>query len=338
VSRSQAAQCADEPPRAVVERAAAWHARLSDEAASADDYAAFERWRAADPTHALAWQRLEALCGRVDTAAVPGARRAVEHAWGEEAQALARAVRGAGLAVVLLAVVVPLAWLAGGLPAPGHWLADHHTAVGERRVVALADGSRVILNTHTAIDVTINGDQRRIELRAGEIDVSVAPDASRPFTVITAEGRVQALGTRFVVHRDTGPETAVMRVTVRESRIELCPLDAPQSACRELGPDQRARTDGRTVTGPVAVDAQRAAAWTRGRLVLDDRPASEVLNVLDRHRPGRITFDARALAGIRVSGVLPLDDTDRALLALTASHPVTVRHYTPWLVVVSRAE
>lgn len=40
-------------------------------------------------------------------------------------------------------------------------LADYHTAVGERQVITLADGTRVTLNSASALSVVFNAHERR---------------------------------------------------------------------------------------------------------------------------------------------------------------------------------
>jgi len=325
-----------EPPAAAIEEAAAWHACLGDESAGEAERAAFERWRAAAPEHDAAWARIEALSGRLAAAAGPGARQAVERTVAEEARARRRALRGALLGLVLAVGLLPLAWLAVGVAPPGHLLADWHTGVGERRDITLADGSRVVLNTATAIDVALGERRRRVTLHAGEIEVTVAEDA-RPFAVVTDTGRARALGTRFAVRVDESAQTPVTEVVVRESTVELCPAGGAAGDCRRLGAGERARTDGARVSRPRAVDATAATAWPRGRLVVDDAADAEVLGELGRYRRGLLQYDAAALAEIRVSGVLPLDDTDRALRALAAGRPIEVSRYTPWVVVISPA-
>ena len=56
---------------------------------------------------------------------------------------------------------------------------------------------------------------------------------------------------------------------------------------------------------------------------------------MDRHRPGHIRYDRAQLEGIRVSAVLPLNDTDRALQLLVDSLPMLrVRTLTSYLAMV----
>jgi len=327
-----------EPSRAAIEAAAAWYVHLSEAAPTPQERASFHDWYGAAEENALAWQRIEALWGHLGRAALPGARAAVERAWGEERRTLRRGVGGTATGCVLLAVGGALAWLAAGLGAPGHLLADYHTASGERRSVTLADGSRLTLNTASAVDVTFTPDRRHIRLHAGEIAIRVATDPSRALTVVTADGRARALGTRFTVRRDETGSRPVTRVTVRESEVALCPAEAARRACRVIGAGERAATAGQEVINRASVAPSAAAAWREGNLVLDDRPLPEVLAELDRYRTGHLAYDASALADVRISGVLPIDDTDRALDALAQDRPIRVRSYGPWWTSVSRAD
>src|SRR5690606_7134707 len=115
-----------------------------------------------------------------------------------------------------------MACLAGGGVASGAfgplsgWLADEATGIGERRVVALADGSSITLDSATSVDVKYAANERRIVLRDGQIFVTVAPDTARPFIVEARQGTVRALGTAFNVRAyDGGARVAVTEHAVR---------------------------------------------------------------------------------------------------------------------------
>jgi len=78
------------------------------------------------------------------------------------------------------------------------WTADYRTTVNQRRVVTLADGTQLTLNTNSAVNIAYSGAQRRIQLLAGEIFIATGKDAAqRPFFVGTPHGRLQALGAHF---------------------------------------------------------------------------------------------------------------------------------------------
>ncbi|UJB66015.1 FecR domain-containing protein [Acidovorax sp. YS12] len=282
----------------------------------------WQAWLAADPLHARAWQRIAEVDGQLRSVPTPLALQTLA------APGLGRrhAVR---LAVLLTAG-------AGGLLAARQtstWqqlAADLSTATGERRETVLADGTRIQLNTASAVDVRYSAAERLIVLRAGEILVRSAPDAARrPLRVRTAEGTVRAIGTRFTV-RQQGGQTAV---AVLEGAVELTPMHAPHAAQRLSAGEQSRFTA--TAASPPAPLQDGAAAWADGMLVADGMPLPDFLAELGRHRPGVLRCAPDA-ADLRVSGTYPLADTDRVLAALTLSLPVQVRSRTRWWVVVER--
>jgi transmembrane sensor len=75
-------------------------------------------------------------------------------------------------------------------------------------------------------------------------------------------------------------------------------------------------------------------AWRRHQLVVENQPLPDVLDEIARHRSGRVQFDRAALQSLRVSAVIPLDDSDQALQLLAQTLPIRVQSYTPWLIVV----
>lgn len=319
-----------EAAASVLAHAAQWMATLSDEAASDADREACLRWRSADPEHDRVYRRLEVLWGRFDRAAAfdsPAAARSIL----EQAAGLKRRVGRRTLGVAALALLIcgtgiwrmaPPAWL----------LADHRSGVGEWRVIELDDHSRITLNTDTAVDVRFDSRQRLITLRQGEILVDVAHEAAqRPFVVRTPDGTAQALGTRYAVRRGDGHTDVI----VEESRVRACAV-AAEPACADLSAGQRVRMAGGRVGEAEPVDAERALAWARHSLVVDNQPLADVLAELGRYRKGHLQYDAGSLDGLRVSGVFPLEAPDQALASLAASLPIEVSRYTPWLVIVRR--
>jgi transmembrane sensor len=206
--------------------------------------------------------------------------------------------------------------------------ADYSTHTGEIREVALPDGTRIVLNTATAIDLQFNGEERRVVLRAGEILVTTAPDPAavhRPFRVQSRHGTVQALGTRFTTRQDGD----VSRVAVFEGAVEIRPTHG--TAVR-LNAGQGTAFSADQVAPPVAVQ-ESAAAWSRGLLVAENMRVADFLAELGRYRPGLLRC-APAIAELRVSGVFSLRDTDRALLNLTLGLPVEVVYRTRYWVAV----
>ncbi|MFC7287121.1 FecR family protein [Herminiimonas glaciei] len=312
----------------VIAHAAEWYAQLHSGDSGAAELAEFERWRQQDAGHAEAYARMEKLWARFDTVSSKPA-----------ALALNKALKsGAGkrekltTQVLLLCIAVFAAWFASQSMFGKYMLADYRTAIGEQRVIELSDQSRITLNTQSAIDIDFSGRQRRITLQRGEIMIDVAKDSRRPFIVETAHGTARALGTQYIVKR----EADATRVTVLESSVQACA--AKVDACVTLTPGEQTTITPDAVQPVSAVNVQAAAAWSKRMLVVDDQPLAQVLTELARYRYGRIVFNADEIAGLRVSGVYALDDTDRTLEVLLATTPIRIKRYTPLLIVVQAAK
>lgn len=278
------------------EAAAAWFARLRSPRVSKKDRADFESWLAADASHRREFATLEQI-------------------WSESGRLVRRrrsASRAARTVAPLVAIAVLGAWYVPD------WLAGRTvTGAGDRRQEQLADGTRLDIAPHTRVRVEFDGAQRRLVLEQGRVAVTVAADPQRPFQVVTAEGSVRDIGTRFEV--ETGAGRA--RVTVAEGMVEIDPAAA--TAARRVGRGQRVEYDQGGVTPPQPVDVNEALAWTRGQLMFDAVPLREAVIALNRFRSTPIELDDPELGSIRISGVFLIDDEAATLRALEQVVPVT---------------
>ncbi|CAB3735002.1 Protein FecR [Achromobacter deleyi] len=310
---------------AIVRRASTWMARLWSGEASAADRAACDAWLAAHPDHQRAWTRLQVMEGKLGGVSEPAARQVLLEAHPAVAAGRRKALRVLGLAAVAVGT-------ACALRESGGWYAltaDYRSGVGEIREITLADGTRVVLDSHSAIDVRFDGRERRILLREGEILVTTAVDPlARPLRVQSRQGWVQALGTRFTL-RDEG---RLAQLAVYEGAVDVYPGDATDAALR-VHSGQRVRFDARHVEGPMAA-READAAWARGVLVAEDLRVADFTAQLGRYRSGFLRCDP-AVADLRVTGVFSLQDTDRALRNLALGLPVDIRYRSPYWVTVS---
>lgn len=309
------------PADPVVRQAIAWWARLQSGVDIDADREACHAWLAQDPAHRQAWERLEAI-GR-DARRVPAA---LAHAALDGPVSPGR--RNALRATLSLAGVGVAAW-AGYRHTPWQRLAaDLSTGVGERRSVALADGLAVTLNSDSALRLRLDGGARGIHLLRGEILVNAQ---SRPgaaaLRVDTGYGVLVAENARFDVRRtDSGA-----RLGVYEGSVSL--LRDGQAAQAEAGERLHYRGHGSVVRH--ASDPDRLA-WVDGLVVAKDWRLDYFAQYLARQRVGMIRVDP-AVAALRLSGVFPLDDAERALKALEPALPIVVtRHTQYWLQVGPR--
>lgn len=282
---------------------------------------AFEQWRARSPAHAQAWQRAEALLTTFDR--IPGSIGS-KTLQGVPKMSRRRALRG----LALLVVVAPTAWYVSS-QVRGRWQDTAFTARGQRRSMSLPDGTRVVLNTDSAIDIQFTPDKKEITLARGEILITSGHDDSaddRPLLVRTVHGSLRALGTRFSVRLIDN----ATRMAVFEHAVEISPLAAD---ARILTRGQQATFAGRGILSTSTVD-DSDALWERGMLLLKNLRLADVVAELSRYRTDVLRCDP-AVADLRVSGALSLDDTDRALRVLTQMLPLRIESARPNEIVIS---
>ncbi|QEI07329.1 DUF4880 domain-containing protein [Pigmentiphaga aceris] len=318
-------------PRPDVVRAAIdWMVDLQSGVATAEQHEACRRWREASPEHALAWSRLQALGGSVQ--ALPGV---LAHATLDDGSALRRRRRDmmnrrGALGVIAMMLGAGASWWAVQPDAAWHALAaDWRSGVGERRDSLLADGTRIQLNTDTAIDARYDEHQRLLILRRGEILITTAPDRqvpARPFRVRTRDGLIRALGTRFLVRQYRGDTV----VAVFDGAVEVLLSQGAQPVRVDAG--RQLRFDALHTGAMTAADAD-AIAWIDGAIVARDMRLDDFLDELGRHRAGVLRCE-EAVAGRRISGAFPLADTDRALAAVARTLDLRIDMQTRWWVTV----
>lgn len=314
---------------AAVNEAVQWLVTLHSGTAREKEHEACRQWIEADPAHRQAWQLAQDRLGKLGL--VPPALAA---------PALMRRDRGGRRKAVQLLV-------AGGLAAPLGWLAyretplrymaaDYRTAAGEIRATLLPDGSRLSLDTSSAVDMQFTDTSRTLLLRAGQIYIETAPDpARRPFVVQTPHGRFRALGTRFSLRLlDTGEPST--RLTVLEHSVEVSPNEGGASRVFAAGSDMEIDALGHMAVrrDAAAVDGQSRPGWVSRMLFANDMRLDVFLSELARYRSGIVRCDP-AVAGLRLSGTFPVDDTDYSLALVGEILPVGVVLRTRfWVTVV----
>lgn len=247
--------------------------------------------------------------------------------WLGELDAEAERTRAAGLrkrfrvrAYRALAASVLLA-VGAGL---GFWLftsSHYETLVGEQRDVILPDGSRMTLNTNTALTVRYSNSRRYIDLERGEALFSVQRDAKRPFSVAAGGTLTRALGTEFNVD----VRRAQITVSVIEGAVQVA---ATGSLAREVpatlapalskGEAVEIRPRERRVIAQKA-DLNRIDAWRDRRLEFTDTPLPEAVDEFNRYSRQQVVIGTAALRSVRVSGVFRIGDAEGFLFSLRES-------------------
>lgn len=314
--------------RRILEEAAAWMVQLKDSSAPEVDRIACERWCQRSPQHARAWTKAEALMQKFN-----GLPSSVAMATLDRPPHAGR--RSAAIKLAALLAAVPASWLVWNEIEDKHAFADFRTAVGERREIQLMDGTRITLNTDTAIDVRFDVADRKVRLLRGEILVQTAPDNARkhrPFSVESLEGTLEALGTRFRV-RQTNDRSYL---DVLQGAVRIQPKHANSSVETIVEAGQKTSFTSSYID-PIVIADVNATAWVGGMLVADQMMLSDFAAELSRYRNGVIRVDP-AIANVRISGAFPLDDTDKILTMLISTYPIEalmrLRGY--WVTLVRR--
>jgi transmembrane sensor len=304
----------NDAPSSIDDQAVQWFVLLRDDDATQDDHAAFAEWRAADPSHETAWRSVERMWSGLDAI---GTHRPPRRPLRRRANTL----KAAATAAVLL-VAVGIGWQM----TPVGLFADYRTAVGERRTVALQDGSQVELGAATAIDVSFNESERRIKLLSGEAFFTVTKDPARPFIVGAGSGEVKVLGTAFDVKVADDVMVAVTEHTVQVSTAISPPV--------KVTAGQEVRYGVRGISAVTAADLDAVQAWRQDQIVFRDVPLNAVLEELGRYRRGSVVLLGGALGKRHVTAVFDTHNADAALDTIAQSLSLRIYRATNLLTIL----
>lgn len=309
----------------ILGEAADWLVQLQSGTATDEDRRAIQVWRERSAQHTQAWQRAEAIIG--DFRSVPGSiasdtiRRIGRNTGVSRRQALNR--------IGLLLLAGPAVWLAQRELPWQQWMADQRTAIGEQKTLTLPDGTHLLINTNSSLNIAFNTNERRINLISGEVLITTARDPSpthRPFIVHTRDGVARALGTRFSVRVDA----PLTRLAVLEGAVEI--RAAEQSAPVIVNAGEQSGFSS-TLIGQVETLDPASLTWENGMMVAKQMRLADLLAELGRYRPGVLRCHS-SVADLKVSGAFSLRDTDASLRLLQETLPVSISSLTRYWVAV----
>lgn len=285
--------------------AARWYAELQDETAGPELWRQFLAWERR-PGNAAAFREIEAALSTLDRAraAGPGKARRARPVW----------PFGAGIAAALLLAVMGAVQLRGREAAPVPAAVTYATGIGEQESVVLADGSRVVLNTASQVEVVFSGAERRIVLTEGQVLFEVRREA-RPFVVAAGGTETRALGTRFDVYLPAGEG---LQVTLLEGLVSISADAAGGDVILSPGEQMTLRGGERTVA---RVDVSRIESWTTGMIPFTDVTLARAADELNRYSAVKLRVN-ETVAGERISGSFRAGDQEAFAAALEAFLPV----------------
>lgn len=296
--------------------------------ASAANEAEFNKlksiWEAAapaafSPDTALAWQKVQArLCDREaitesNPVAPTKSRRWFQASW----------PMAAAIALFLLSVSLYL--LIGSqqsfIPAG---LTKTETAAHEKQHILLADGSQVWLNQHSRLHYPgqFSEGSREVYLE-GEAFFEVSHQAEKPFTVYTAQSRVQVLGTSFNLKE--GKETSLQ---VKTGRVQFSSKEdtASPAATRSLllsAGEAAILHNSSLRKKPLPLNY---LAWKTGEFIFKDTPLKEVFQALEQHYPVSIQAGHSSLLQCRLNARFTRQPLEEVLKVIALTFQLEYQH------------
>lgn len=303
-----------------VSRAAFWHEKITMGDMSDDDMSAFQTWLEADPANERDFAECSEIWAASESFDFWSASEYQETAAYEKPRRFWQKMRDRKIYAMVAAMAACLLILF--LVRPYDYSGQsYETAVGEQRVVVLADGSRVHLNTATRLNVKYSDQKRDIILLTGEAFFDVAKDADRPFEVAAGKGLVRAVGTHFYVRSEKGQ----VQVTVTEGKVEVGSLQSFDEGTERpnLVAGQQLDYGADGVISPVRkMETNRAIAWRSGKINFSGTPLIEVLAEINRYSRTPIIIGDEKLKDYKVSGAFKIDEIETLIDGLEYAFPI----------------
>jgi transmembrane sensor len=213
-------------------------------------------------------------------------------------------------ATLAVATMVAATWLHRG---PFNH-ATRQTELGGFERTLLPDGSTVLLNTNSAIQLHFSRRLRAITLTRGEALFTVAPEEGRPFVVTVAGTVVRALGTSFAVRQ---AESGGIEIIVSRGRVSVTPRASALHLTLTEGEDARIGATGDAAIGRLGTtDVDHRLAWTRGQIWLNETALTEAIAEFNRYNSRKFVLADPTLATLRVGGSFAATDPKAFVAAL----------------------
>ncbi|MEO8885538.1 MAG: FecR domain-containing protein [Mucilaginibacter sp.] len=184
------------------------------------------------------------------------------------------------IAAVWLVLLSPLAYFYFTTKVPPVTYRVARTAIGERRLLTLTDGTQIWLSPSSTLQYPdqLNGKFREVKLE-GEAFFEVAKDKAHPFIIHSGRMDTRVVGTSFTIQ--ARPDQSVAEVTVVTGIVRV---STPGHQVL-LRPDQQSRWDRKSglLTPSSYPTARQMLKRKDGILTYDGAPVREVLADLARY-------------------------------------------------------
>lgn len=313
------------------DKAGLWIAKL-EKGLSEEDEKALQEWMAADRENKAVFLKMTEMWDRMDTLS------RLSDLFPRETEQTRRPVGTflATAAAIVIAVLVGVWGMTGTLPDKlrgrgGVEVAAvgglYQTSIGEHSVVNLLDGTELVLNTNSLVQVNYTDKRRILVLERGEMHVKVAHDKSRPLSVFAGDIEIRAVGTEFSleihsdqtiellvtegkvlvgVHQRVGKDEAELMsmnrpaATRAVSQGEIIILGSPEEEISEISPEE----------------IEVKLSWRQGNLIFRGESLAEAVHEIERYTSVEFVILDENLKKVRISGLFKAGDVEGLLATL----------------------
>lgn len=306
----------------ILEHASEWQARLWSEQATQQDINDCLEWRQAHPEHELAWQFVSQFDQKLQNLSLNQQNILLDRPLGN----IASYIKKGGTLCLMLGLSL---WIYQQ-NIINLWFTDYRTQVGEIKHIHLSDGTTIIIDSNSAVNVDFKNKERDIFLVKGQIWVETGHKYQRlsPLHVHYNDVEIQPLGTQFTV----SGRSKDIQVAVYEGRVKI--------KSEKINPPLILESGHRVIFNPQAPQFHYKKTdefdltWTQNKLIVEQMPLCEFMQHLANYRTGYIYCDS-SLQNLKVSGTYDIKQSDQILHNLSQILPIKVHYFTPYLVRVS---
>lgn len=328
-------------PQGILDKASAWVALLDSDRCTLADRLTFASWLDEDARHRLAFEELsevwaklrvlkdvEPLLDKGNVVPFPGAHEPITTPVPLTIKTPARDwATAAALGLLCVGIALNI------VTSPGSQ--RYSTDTGEARHVELADGSTLLLNSKSSVEVTLDATMRSARLLNGESVFQVTGE-DRLFSVHTHYADMQTHGGLFAVETQGNYlEMTVLQgevyVTTRLPQQALTEFDglSPYSQnirSKLVGEGEKLIVSGTDIqlSQTTPDELKNSLSWRDGYIVFVDKPLNLALKEMRRYSDVSIQLADKQLNDLRISGKFNAGDSQQLLSHLVEQHQVTI--------------
>lgn len=191
-----------------------------------------------------------------------------------------------------------------------------YAAPAQTKVVLLADGSKITLNSNSSLRYpqSFDGEKREVYL-TGEAYFEVAHKADKPFVIHSGKLTTNVLGTSFTVSAYSQKQP--MNVTVLTGKVAVKDENSKALEVLTRGHWATSKPGSTAFETGILATPEDAIAWIDNKLIFDNTRIEDVAQQLTNKFGLIIKVEDSKLGNQRISGIFQSRSLDDILAAIT---------------------